>query len=371
MLLIAIPLYALQLGATPLVIGAVISAPYLLPLILAIPMGGVITTLGGRKVILLGGAGMSLAPVILLLVPGYPGLILAQVMVGLAQILMVLAAQTVISAMGSGTTLEKYFGWYTTSLSGGQLVGPLLAGWLIDQRGMGLTFGVMSTLALIGVLGAAFLVGDASRRYANDRALSGYRAQARLLKSNHGVQMSIALTVAGMFVLGAHGGFLPVYLENLEISATTIGALLSLRALSAMAVRPFMSTVIMLVGGRGQAVVGCVVCLVLGIVFTGVINNVLVLALLTVLVGIGSGVSQPLSMVILAEHVAPERRPSALGMRLMANRGVQFLAPFLLGALAEYTSFAVAFTLGGVFTLLMLLFIAVLLPRFSANGNSL
>ena len=291
--------------------------------------------------------------------------------VGLSQILMVLAAQTVISGLGSGKALEKYFGWYTTSLSGGQLIGPILAGWLIDQSGARLTFGAMSAMALIGVLGALFLIGEANRGYANDKSLAGYRAQARLLKSNTGVQMSIALTVAGMFVLGAHGGFLPVYLESLEISATTIGALLSLRALSAMAVRPFMSTVITFVGGRSKAVILCVVFLMLGLMFTGVVNSVVVLALLTVLVGIGSGISQPLSMVILAEHVAKERRPSALGMRLMANRGVQFLAPFLLGALAEYTNFAVAFLIGGVFVMFFLFLIIMLMPRFRSDGNSL
>lgn len=364
MLLIAIPLYALKLGASPLVIGAIISAPYLLPLVIAIPMGGVITRLGGRKVILIGGAGMSAAPLVILAIPGYSGLVLGQVIVGLSQIMMVLAAQTVISGLGSGKALERYFGWYTTSLSGGQLIGPLLAGWLIDQSGMPLTFSVMTVLAIAGVLGALFLTGEARRGYASDRSLAGFRAQGRLLKSNTGVQMSIAVTVAGMFALGAHGGFLPVYLEKLEITATTIGALLSLRALSALAVRPFMSAVITLMGGRSKAVILCVVLLMLGLMFIGVVSNVVVLALLTVLVGIGSGISQPLSMVILAEHVVKEQRPSALGMRLMANRGVQFVAPFMLGALAEYTSFAVAFFIGGAFVMLFLALIILLMPRF-------
>src|SRR5690554_3689890 len=56
MLIVAVPVYGLQLGASPLVLGAVLSTQYLLPLLLAIPLGGVVTRYGGRATLIAGGA---------------------------------------------------------------------------------------------------------------------------------------------------------------------------------------------------------------------------------------------------------------------------------------------------------------------------
>lgn len=39
MLLISVPLRALELGASPSLVGIILSAPYLLPLVFAIPLG--------------------------------------------------------------------------------------------------------------------------------------------------------------------------------------------------------------------------------------------------------------------------------------------------------------------------------------------
>lgn len=364
MLLIAVPLYALELGSSPLLVGIILSFPYLLPLILAIPLGGVITRFGGKRIVVAGAVGMAAGPWVIALFPGYAGLIVAQLIIGIAHMVMVLAGQSIISGLGHGKALEKYFGWYATCLSGGQLVGPLLAGWLIDLHGIELSLVVMGWIGLVGVVCGIFLTGSAKEGQTPERSLLGYRAQARLLKTNPGVKISIALTVAVMFALGAHGSFLPVYLESLSVSATVIGALVSLRAFCAMAVRPFMSPVIELLGGRPAAMVWSSVFVALGLMFTGVAGDIYVLGALAVLVGIGSGISQPLSMVVLAEHVPVAQRSSALGMRLMGNRGVQFLAPLILGILAETASFGLTFFVGGLFVFAFVAVIVFLIPDF-------
>ncbi|MBB5321698.1 MFS transporter [Marinobacter oulmenensis] len=364
MLLIAVPLYALELGATPLLVGGILCVPYLLPLVLAIPLGGVITRLGGKKVIIVGAVGMMAGPWAILCLPGYGGVVLAQLIVGIAHIVMVLAAQSIISGLGHGKALERYFGWYTTCLSGGQLIGPLLAGWLIDAHSSILAFGVMGSIASIGVISGFFLTGSAKVGQPTEKSLIGYRAQARLLKTNSGVRVSIALTVAVMFALGAHGTFLPVYLESLSVSATVIGGLVSLRALFAMGVRPFMSPIIAFLGGRAPAMVWSAAIVAIGLMFTGLTGNAYVLGVLAVLVGIGSGISQPLSMVVLAEHVSAAQRSSALGMRLMGNRGVQFLAPLMLGFLAEIMPFNMTFFIAGLVVLFFAGIIIYLIPDF-------
>jgi dipeptide/tripeptide permease len=60
-------------------------------------------------------------------------------------------------------------------------------------------------------------------------------------------------------------------------------------------------------------------------------------------------------MVILAESVEREKRSGALGMRLMANRAIHFLAPLMFGALLELGGFALAFGLSGALIAVALL----------------
>ncbi|WP_372965691.1 MFS transporter [Marinobacter sp.] len=363
MLLITIPLTALELGASSAMVGVILSAPYLLPLVLAIPLGGLITSWGAKRSIVAGGLGLVLGVLSILALPGFVGLVLAQLVVGVAHMVMILAGQSVVSGLGQGKVLERYFGWYTTCLSAGQLIGPLLAGWLLDTRGSMLTFLVTGAVALLTLVSGCGLTGSARLGHPARREAVGYRAQLRLMRKNPGVQVSIALTVAVVFALSAHGTFLPVYLENLDVSATTIGALVSLRALSAMVVRPFMSTVIDWLGGRVRAMVISALLVAVGLMLTGLVEGVVLLGLLAVLVGVGSGVSQPLSMVVLAESVHPDQRSGAWGVRLMGNRAVQFLAPLSLGLLAEILPYSMTFLIGGWVVLLL---VGVMLSRLSA-----
>lgn len=348
MLLVTVPVHAINLGATPLILGIVFSTPFLLPLFLAIPLGGLVRRFGGRASLVCGAIAMTLAVTCMLLVEGYAGLILGQLLFGLAQLQMVLSAQTIISELGAGPKLERYFGWYTTWLSGGQIVGPLLAGALIHKGGTTSdSFFAMLVIGLCSLAGAMGLGGRAREGRRTDWRSIGFKAQGNLFATNSGVQLSIAVTGAATLAMIIHGNYLPVFLEDLAVPATTIGLLVSLRAVAAMAIRPFMAGAIALVGGRSTAVLGSVVLLAAGLMFLGGTDNLLLIALFAVMVGIGSGVCQPLSMVILAEHVDATRRLGALGMRLMANRGMNFLAPLLFGVVLELSGFGASFALAG------------------------
>lgn len=348
MLIVVVPVYGLQLGASPLVLGAVLSAQYLLPLALAIPLGGVVSRFGGRATLITGASLMVAGLLAMHLWPGFGGLVLGQLLVGLAHLQMVLAAQTIIANLGAGPRLEKYFGWYSTWLSGGQVIGPLLAGLLLNASGTAYVFLVMAAFALVAGVVGFWLTGQATERIQVTRKQAGFRAQWALMQLNRGVQLSVLVTVLGMFALGVYGSYLPVYLESLAISPVIIGILVSLRAGVSMVIRPFMASIIELAGGRVNTVFLSLVTVSAGIALLGATEQVVIMGLLAVLVGIGSGLTQPLSMVILAESVDRAQRSGALGMRLMANRAIHFLAPLMFGLLLELGGFALAFGASGV-----------------------
>ncbi len=132
-------------GSQPLAAGEHNGGPYLLPLALAIPLGGIVTRLGAQKMFITGAVGMMLAPWLSLLVPTLGGLLATQVTLGLAHLVMVIAAQSVVAGLGQGAALERYFGWYTMCLSGGQLAGR--AGWTHDRHlSMNWVFATIGTI---------------------------------------------------------------------------------------------------------------------------------------------------------------------------------------------------------------------------------
>lgn len=362
MLIVTVPVYGLRLGASPLALGIILSSQYLLPLLLAIPLGSVVNRYGGRAT-LVAGAFLMLAGVLFMhLWHGYGGLILGQLLVGLAHLQMVLSAQTIISNLGTGPKLERYFGWYSTWLSGGQVVGPLLAGMLLhSEQGSDYVFLVMALFALLGGVAGFWLRGQARERVSAKRRETGFRAQWSLLQGSSGVQLSVLVTVLGMFALGVYGSYLPVYLESLAMSPVIIGVVVSMRAGVSMLIRPFMAGIIATVGGRGSAVMLALGALSLGLMFLGFSEQIILISLLAILMGVGSGLTQPLSMVLLAEAVDREKRPGALGMRLMANRAIHFLAPLIFGVLLELGGFALAFGVSGLFVALATLVIRRLL----------
>ncbi|MDO6440728.1 MFS transporter [Marinobacter sp. 2_MG-2023] len=354
MLLVTVPVYGLELGASPLMLGVILSSQYLLPFLLAIPLGGVVARHGGRVTLLAGALVMTGGLLLMQILPGYYGLIGGQLLIGLAHLQMVLSAQTIISSLATGPKLEGYFGWYSTWLSGGQVVGPLLAGgWIHWAGGVDNLFLVMAGIALLGWLSGLALTGDATLGISVTRKQTGFRAQAGLIRNNTGVQVSIAITVAGMFALGVYGSYLPVYLDSLEMSAVMIGVLVSLRSGVSMVIRPFIPKIISAVGGREKATILALCTLSGGLVCMGFAGNALVIGLLSVLVGLGGGLTQPLSMVVLAESVEREQRSGALGMRLMANRAVHFVAPLMFGAVLGVSGFRLSFGLSGLFIALV------------------
>jgi MFS family permease len=365
--LLVVPLYASALGAPPAAIGLLVSTAFLMPTLFAIPMGRLVTRFGVRPMMTAGAAGMALAPLAVLAAPGFAGLLVMQLLIGTTQLAMGISAQATVAEAARGPSLERAFGWYTTAASVGQMVGPLVGGFLLDLAAPAVAFATAAALPLVSLACARFLRVPPGQRLAAGSPF-GYGAQVELLRDNPAVQVAIVLTVAVLLAYGTHAAFFPVYLEGLAVPASVIGALLSLRALASTLVRPLMAWAIAAAGGRARAMVACVTGMAIGVGTTGLVGGVLPLALLAVLIGIAAGLGQPLSLVVLAEHVPPAERPSALGLRLTFNQGTQLVGPIALGAVAQLAGYGAMFVVGGA---LLVVVLALLLRRLPAYGRQL
>jgi MFS family permease len=127
--------------------------------------------------------------------------------------------------------------------------------------------------------------------------------------------------------------YLPALGADRGLASGFVGLLLTLRAAASMTSRFFLGRLVRLVGRRRLMVVSVALSAVtMGA--AGVPLPAWALASLVVLLGLGLGVGQPLTMSWLAEIAPPGLRGRAMSLRLTGNRLGQVVIPSAVGLVA-------------------------------------
>ena len=334
MLMLLLPLLALRFGADAPTIGLLVAAGAVLPLAFAIPIGTYVDRWGARRFVVAGFVGTVVALVPMLISPSLPWLVVAFLLGSAMQNAFIIGAQTLIASLGgAGRAREGAYGWWTTAMSAGQVVGPIVAGVLLDVAGPRAAFAAVIVTYAFAAL--AMLAVRVSGRTAV--APPPFRvAQGVALLRRRTVGVAIVTSSMGVWAMTAQSTFLPVHLEALSWSAATIGGVLSVRAIASVLVRPFMPSLVALLGGRERAVVFALVALAASLAGVVSLPTVWSVVLWLALFGAGHGLSQPISMVMVADDVDAGERGAAMGLRMTVNRLAQVLAPVSLAWVAVH-----------------------------------
>lgn len=359
-----VPLFAVALGASPATVGGLVSLSFVLPLFLAMPIGSAVDRIGSRTPITVACIMHTALPALVWAYPSLWTLALVQALGGVAHLMLIVAAQRYVSGLGRGSRAEKNFGWYSTFQSGGQMVGPLLGGLLIDVVGHGAAFLCAGALAAVGVVLSRLLKSGTGAAGAGRISPFGGPGQIKELLANPGVRMAILISCGVLVADAIRQTFLPVYLEELDFPATVIGLLISIRSLMSMAVRPFMPIIVHRLRGRALTALVMTSVLAVGLGATAFFETLIPLAFCSLLVGLGSGITQPLSIVTVTDHVPASKVGFALGLRLTGNRLAQVVSPALIGLVAEYASVSTAFIAAASTLLITQTLILRWRPRF-------
>lgn len=340
-----VALYSQELGAAPRAIGIVLGVGFVLPVLAAVSIGDWVDRIGARRMVVVGAIGLAVAPTIPWIEPSLIALAAMQVVMGVAHLGSVVAAQSYVARIGGPR--ERNFGWYTTFVSVGQLAGPFLLGVALEATGYP---GALATSAVVGVAAVGLAVG--LRPMGHPRAPTTPAAigssRKRDLASSRPLRLALVASGATLFALGVHQTFFPVYLDRQGIGAGSIGVLVGLRALAAILVRPFLGPLGRVVGDRAVLLGFTLALCALGLVLMPLGPSLAVFAAASVVLGVGSGVSQPMTMVVLSDHVDPVRRGAALGARLSVNFLALGVATVTLGAAVPVVGYPVAFVAGAL-----------------------
>lgn len=339
------PLLAGSLQAPPAVIGVVIAAAFVFPFFLAIPAGSLVDAGGPKPMLLTGTALLALAPAWVAIAPSLASLIAVQIAAGLGQLIAVVAAQSVVASLAEGRDREMNFGWYGAFVSGGQLAGPVAAGVLVDLAGFRVAYLTAAVVAAAGLAIFAVLRIPGRRHDAGSRRRAAFVPPSKLLSIARLPTAQVSLLVSGtvMIVLISHNSFLPAFLDELTIPASVIGMVISARSAASVLIRPFMTAMVSAFGGRLRSFFVTIVASAIGVAGIAFAPNLVVLLASSLLLGLAVGIAQPLTMVAMVEEVEEASHGVAFGTRITANRLVQFVAPLLLGLVAQALGYAAMF----------------------------
>ncbi len=278
----------------------------------------------------------------LLIAAGNTATVLACVaMVGLCQLVAVIAVQTMIGSRSPIDSYDERFGSFAFAISLGQLFGPIIGGLIATQAvtdGEAPEAGTAAALvfgASLSLLALPFLGWMAIRDpgpHASFPPSAASTTTIRSLLSTHGM---IPMLLASMAVLAAMDVitvFLPAIGVERGLSVATVGALLAVRAGAAMASRLLVGR---MVGwfGRRRLITGSMLIAAAAISSLGFVP-VPVMFVSMAVVGMTLGVSQPITTAWVAARAAPGARATAMSIRLLGNRIGQVVIPLAAGLVA-------------------------------------
>ncbi len=366
-----IPLHTEALGAAPHITGAVVATFAFLPLFLSIPGGSIVDRVGARNVATVAGIFMMLAALILVLVPRIAFVAVAQVFLGLAHVLVAISTQSYVSKIGRTHERANNFGFYSFITSVGFMLGPLIGGALADMWSFGATFAGAGVLSLGTTIFASRLPppnNAASKKQGQPSATRSLRSvlrEGQQLMKGTAARLSVFVSMCALFALAIRTSFYPVYLEQIGYSAGPIGVLISIQAGVGMFLRPMIGTLLRRFHVMNLLISALLVGAV-GLIFTPLMLDFAPLVALAILAGVTTSLTQPISMILMAEGSREEQRGVAMSLRLTGNRLVMLVGPAGLGLIASLLGVHFCFVLSSG----ILVAAAIVLALWGRRGAS-
>jgi len=328
----AAPLAALREGHAAWAVGVLLGLFAAAPVVLALAAGRLADRHGYhvpiRVAVALTVVG-GICAVIATVVPAgqFIGLCVAALLTGAGTSFGLIAIQRSAGRMANGTTdLKRIFSWLGLAPALANVVGPVVAGTLIDLAGFQLAFAVLAALPLASLVWARFVPvearadGAAAERRPNSWDLLGAPGFTRLLFVNWLLASSWDVHTFLVPILGHQRGF----------SASAIGLVLGVFAIAVAAVR----LVIPLLAHRlreSHVLVGSMlICAAVFAVYP-LAHTAWVMGCCAVVLGLALGAVQPMVMTTLHQITPAARHGEAIALRSMAINLSSAVMPLAFG----------------------------------------
>ncbi len=336
---LAVPLFAVDQGASPFVVGTVVALYALFPVVLALPAGRMTDRLGFTIPLLFGTGGVFVALILPFVWPAMATLYVTASLIGLAFMALQLGTQTLAGAIAKPEDRARNFSLLSLGFACANFSGPLLTGFLIDQVGYAWTF-----FAIAMPLVPAVIVSAMGKRWMPNVQVKAESIRGGMFDLLKIKPLRDTLIASGIVSAAwdVYQFFMPLYGHSLGLSATAIGVVMSAFAVSIILVRLFLPLVTRRVGEVQLLTYAMFVAAGAFCLFP-LFNGAWALAAASFLLGVGCGVGQPLSMTLVFNSSPKARAAEATGMRITVNQVTHFVIPLLFGVVGSVAGFAVVF----------------------------
>lgn len=298
------------------------------PMLLAVHAGRRIDRAGAFRPLALSGFVLTAGILLPFAWPGLAMLHAAAIVIGTAFMLQHIALNHVVGSMGGPAERAVNFSWFALGFAISGFTGPLLAGFGIDTVGHRNAF---LLLAAFPAAGAGILLWKRPALAAGHaRAESERHSIADLVRDP---RLRAAFVFSGLLATGwdLYTFVIPIYGSRIQLSASTIGMIMSTFALATFVVRLAMPS---LARRLREWTVVTASLLIAGFAYSlfPLFTQVPLLMALSFLLGLGLGCAQPMIMALLYAASPPGRQAEVVGVRTtMLNASHTFL-PLLFGA---------------------------------------
>jgi len=349
-------LYAIHLGASPVVLGMLGASFSVLSMLTLVSVGRWADRVGTRRPMQAFNFGVIVCLAAVFVWGSLPALFLAATLGGWMYNSFWVCGQQLIGHMSTAEDRAANYGLAGTGLAVASFTGPLLAGFAIDHVGHGPTLGM---LALLGMAPAIMLAATRLRFPGPSRAAHpevGAAAGAPKPAGEHGIfdllrhavlrrVLTMSLTLLAAWDLFYF--LMPIRGSELRFSASIMGLVFGGFTTGVFAVRLVVPLLLRRFGQWQLLLVSLAVSAASYVLFVPTASFLPILAV-ALLLGLAVGTQMPLSSALLYENAPPGRGGEAIGLRVMLSSWTSTWLPLCAGALTGIQGVGPIFLLAGV-----------------------
>lgn len=328
---------ALELDVPDFALGLLAASYAVFPLLLAVPTGGLVDRLGERRLMGIGSAVVLICSSFLLLWgSSIVALVIGTALLGAGQLACVVGQQAVVANNAPSSRMDSAFGYLTFAASLGQALGPLaislVGGTSIhpDTQAIFLLAVIMSLVLFLATFAVSAEVSGGRKRAVSG---DGARGSAISLLKAPGVARALATSATVLAVVDLTMVYLPALGTDRGLTAATVGAMLTVRAVFSMVSRLLLGRVSRRIGRMRLLVVSLALSTV-ALAVAAIPMPAWLLFVVMAVLGLGLGIGQPLTMSWLSSQAPAGQRGRALALRLAGNRVGQVVLPSAIGVVA-------------------------------------
>ena len=327
---VTVSLHAIQLQASALTVGVLMSLYALLPMLISVATGRMLDRVGALRPLVYSSAVLAAGIALPFAWPGLAALYVAAIVIGTAFTVQHIAFNHAVGAIGGASERAVNFSWFALGFAVSGFVGPLSAGFSIDGLGHRAAYAVLAAfpaLGLVLLLARRSAVPEAHGR----KPASQSRGVADLLREP---RLRAAFLFSALLGMGwdLYAFVLPLYGSAIGLSASTIGIVMGSFAAATFAVRLAMP---MFVRRLREWTVVTAAFFISGCAYSAFpfVAQVPLLMALSFALGLGLGCSQPTIMAILYGASPPGREGEVVGVRTTLMNASHTFLPLGFGAL--------------------------------------